>query len=577
MPDSPRPVNDLETALYAAVDRGDLEAYLAILRGATVVVPAPRGPAFGPGTTGWPVMTVDGRGYLPVFTSPEAMLANPAARTKMDSVRFTLPELAERWPEPTWGLAVNPGSPIAVLLPGSFVRSTGFRLGAVDPVDALVLPDIRRDGFADIRTGTFVTDNPAEAELGRAIAGDDPRRALWALFDATLFLVTPQRDGYLVPGQPGFRWLTVDTRHGPAVPVFTSRNRVDLGLGHHTYTKLPIRLVDLAEAWPADGYPIVVNPGTSLTLHLPGPGVLGLTALARELGLDTDDDFAPGAEPDPALFDAAALALDLRHQPGAAIDSSEQSDHVLLTAAADGDREGYLKLLLGLQVRLPAQTGADPGTRYAGRPFPWLTTEIDGRTALQVFSSTAMLRGTGIRTRSGAEVGNLLRHWPNPDWDLAVNPGTPAAAILPAAHTAPLSQWHDQAVAHAFFHSFPADDRLDLQLVDAARRGDRTGLLEMLRPAKVIIVTPNRDLAWNTPVTDPAFPWDPIPLRGRPTIPVYTSHTWQSRTGGSGKTVRAAFGELAAAWPPDGPDLVVNPASPISVTMTAAEIRAFAT
>ncbi|GIG68387.1 SseB family protein [Phytomonospora endophytica] len=576
MTDSFGPSNDLEVALCSAVDRGDLEAYLDILRGATVVLPCPNGNELGPGTSGWPVMTVDGRGYVPVFTSAEAMLANPAARD-MSGVPHTLPKLARMWPEATWGLAVDPGSPIAVCVPSSYVMSTGFRLGAVDPVDALHIPDIRLDGFEEIRTGTLITDGAAEEELARAIAGGDAERALRALFAPPLFLISTEKDGYTLPGEPGFRWLTLRTKQGKAVPVFTSRNRVDLGLGPNTYTTLPTRLLDLAEAWPNDGFGIVVNPNTPLTVHLPGAGVLGLTDFADRLDLRPDtDDFRPGAEPDEALFDAAAVALALEHTPGVAIQSNEQTDHTLLAAASRGDRVAYLKILLNLNVRLPAPPDQDPGTRYAGRPFPWRTVRAGDRTVMEVFTSTYMLRGTGIRTRSGAEVPNLLRHWPDPAWDLAINPGTPLGAFLPGDRIASLSLWHDQALAHALSHHFPVDDRADLKLLDAARRGDRSGFLEMLRPAKVILVTEDRGLDWNTPPTDPRFPWDPVPLRGRPSIPVYSSRTWQERSGGSGKTVRAPFGELAAAWPEGGPDLVLNPASPISVTMTAEEVRAFA-
>lgn len=576
MTHSPRPSNDLEVALCAAVDRGDLESYLSVLRGATVVLPCPRGPELGPGTTGWPVMTIDGRGYVPVFTSPEAMLANPAART-MSAVSHTLPELAKMWPEPAWGLAVDPGSSIAVCVPSTFVLSTGFRLGAVDPVGALRVPDIRRDGFEEIRAGTLITENAAEEGLARAIAGGDPDAALRALFDASLFLISTEKDGYTVPGQPGFRWLTLDTKDGKAVPVFTSRNRVDLGLGPNTYSRLPTRLLDLAEAWPGDGFGIVVNPNTPLTVSLPGAGVLGLTGLAEELGVRRDDDgFQPGAAPEDALFDAAAVALRLHHEPGVAVDSTRQEDHALLAAASRGDRVGYLKIMLNLEVRLPALPDRDPGIRYAGRPFPWRTVREGDRTVVEVFTSTFLMRGTGIRTRSGADLPNLLRYWPDPTWDLAVNPGTPLAAVLPGEHIAGLSRWYDQALAHELLHHFPVGERFDLQLFDAAGRGDRSGFLEMLRTAKVILVSEDRGLDWNTPPTDPRFPWDPVPLRGRPSIPVYTSRTWQSRTGGSGKTVRVPFSELAAAWPDAGPDLVLNPASPISVTLSAEEVRRFA-
>lgn len=136
----------------------------------------------------------------------------------------------------------------------------------------------------------------------------------------------------------------------------------------------------------------------------------------------------------------------------------------------------------------------------------------------------------------------------------------------------------DQTIAHhlaSHFPAPPATERIDLQLLDAGRRGDRDGFLKILRPSRVTVTTDNRDLDWKTPPTDPEFPWHPVPVRGRPSIVVYTGHVWQKQAGGSGTTVRPVFGDLALVWSEDGPDLVLNPASPISITMTADEVRAF--
>jgi len=117
---------------------------------------------------------------------------------------------------------------------------------------------------------------------------------------------------------------------------------------------------------------------------------------------------------------------------------------------------------------------------------------------------------------------------------------------------------------------------VDLQLLDAARRGDRDGFLELLRPVKVVVTAAERGLPWDVSPTDSRFPWHPVPVHGRAALLVYSSLDWQQRAAGSGTIVRPEFGELAAAWPAGGPDLVLNPGSPISVTMTAEEVQAFA-
>lgn len=575
-----RPANELEARLCAAVDHGDLESYLAILRTEPVVVPV----TGLPDEPGWLVTTVDGLRHVAVFTSHEAMQTYPDAR-ELPKVELTLAEVSKRWPGPRWRLAVNPGLDIAVYLPGSYALSTGSRPGAADPVTVLELPDLRLDGYQEIRTGTFATENRAEHDLLQALVAADPDQALRAVLDSTLFLVSTEKDGYTAPGQPGFRWLTVGTKGGDAVPVFTSRDRADRGLRNPTYTKLPVRLLDLSEAWPDHQLALVVNPGAPLTMRLPGAGVLGLTELAEKLGIRREAErvgehhsgFRPGAEPDPAGFDVAVQALRLYYQPGGSVESREPAELALLEAAAAGDRAAFLRILLGTSLRLPVARGDDPGVRYGGQPFPWQTSVIGDRTVLQVFTSSRRQREvSGDAGRSGAEAANLLRYWPDPGWDLAVNPGTPIGAVLPGDQVAALSAWYDKLVAHELAGSFPVTERVDLQLLDAARRGDRAGFLELLRPVKVVVTASEPGLPWDVSPTDPRFPWEPVPVWGRASLLVYSSLDWQRRAAGSGTIVRPELGELAAAWPAGGPDLVLNPASPISVTMTAEEVQAFA-
>ncbi|WP_430501766.1 SseB family protein [Micromonospora trifolii] len=100
--------------LAAAVDRRDLPGYLGALAGATVCVPLsgePTPEADFPWTV---VGDATGAPLLPVFTSPGALAAFTG-----DGVPFVaLPcaELFEDWPNPSWGLAVDPGSARAVTL-----------------------------------------------------------------------------------------------------------------------------------------------------------------------------------------------------------------------------------------------------------------------------------------------------------------------------------------------------------------------------------------------------------------------------------------------------------------------------
>lgn len=123
-----RPSNEFEARLCAAVDQGDLESYLGMLRTEPVVVPV----TGLPDEPGWLVTTVDGLRHVTVFTSHEAMQTHPDAR-ELPKVELTLAEVSKRWPGPRWRLAVNPGLDIAVYLPGTYALSTGSQPGAADP------------------------------------------------------------------------------------------------------------------------------------------------------------------------------------------------------------------------------------------------------------------------------------------------------------------------------------------------------------------------------------------------------------------------------------------------------------
>lgn len=103
--------------LAAAVQRRDLAGYLATLAAATVCIPLAGEPS-PDADFPWSVLNdATGAPLLPVFTSPEALGAFTG-----DGVPFiALPcsELLEDWPAPSWGLAVDPGTPQALTLTAS--------------------------------------------------------------------------------------------------------------------------------------------------------------------------------------------------------------------------------------------------------------------------------------------------------------------------------------------------------------------------------------------------------------------------------------------------------------------------
>ncbi|MFE0527000.1 SseB family protein [Micromonospora parva] len=109
-PDEPAVV----AVLAAAVDRRDLPGYLGVLAGAPVCVPLAGEPTPDADFPWTVVGDATGAPLLPVFTSPGALAAFTG-----DGVPFiALPcaDLFEDWPDPSWGLAVDPGSARAVAL-----------------------------------------------------------------------------------------------------------------------------------------------------------------------------------------------------------------------------------------------------------------------------------------------------------------------------------------------------------------------------------------------------------------------------------------------------------------------------
>lgn len=109
------PVSTEQLLTAAASDPDAVSAALAALRDADLVVPVP------PVTPlAWATVTVSGQTWLPAFTSVEAVSRSGAAEATRP---IAFRQLAAFWPDPRWGLAVDPGLPSQFLLDaGAVVR-----------------------------------------------------------------------------------------------------------------------------------------------------------------------------------------------------------------------------------------------------------------------------------------------------------------------------------------------------------------------------------------------------------------------------------------------------------------------
>ncbi|MET7461662.1 SseB family protein [Nonomuraea sp. NPDC005501] len=110
--------SSFEEELGRAHARGDLATCLALLRTTAFACPVSDEAAAGETPVPWPTFSDAERTWVVAFTSPEAM-GESAGRFFV----VTLLDLVAGWPDPSWGLAVNPGRPVCFYLePGTVAR-----------------------------------------------------------------------------------------------------------------------------------------------------------------------------------------------------------------------------------------------------------------------------------------------------------------------------------------------------------------------------------------------------------------------------------------------------------------------
>ncbi|MEH1013632.1 SseB family protein [Micromonospora sp. CPCC 206060] len=259
-----QPVNEVERRLRHAVDQDDPEAVLRILAVAPLFLPDRGDDRFGsddqPGPDGQRLMTADRDGirFLLAFTSAEALYrVLPAGGWRSTD----LPELVRGWADgdipADWGLAVNPATPVGLLV-------------APERVPGLLPTPASLAGFTPA--------NEVERLLGAALTAPDAEVLLDVLVTATVIMPT--------------RVLEVDGV--PEVTVFTSAERCadylqDLAAEGPAPPLTTCDLVAVLHRWPGPGYRLTVNPGSPIGFSLGGERVPDLlrhavALTARRLG-----------------------------------------------------------------------------------------------------------------------------------------------------------------------------------------------------------------------------------------------------------------------------------------------------
>nr|BFE29790.1 hypothetical protein GCM10010200_020410 [Actinomadura rugatobispora] len=269
---------------------------------------------------------------------------------------------------------------------------------------------------AEPRRPEFRPANEVERSLLRAAANNDHDLFLQTLADAEVLLPIPEDMDYLLrPGRPGFPWQTREIDGATVIPLFTSRERLveaaaTAGAGTD-YITLPFTVV--LRYWPDRDRPLAINSGspaggTILAEQLSGLATWADQRAARRMS----ESFEPQNDVEQRLFDAA-----LRR-----------------------DTDAFFKVLLGAQVLVPAEQETPWGIAPDGAEFPWRPVPVHGKVSIQLFTSLKwMTEAIGTSRFVMPSLLEMVSAWPDTEWTLVLNPGTPIDATMPGEQARALS------------------------------------------------------------------------------------------------------------------------------------------
>jgi hypothetical protein len=254
------PANDVERTLRYAWDRDDPELFVRTLAGAPLYLPGFAGG--GRGGTGQPQRLLTRRRgqrtYLLVFTSPEALYAGVGE--VVEGWRPTsLTELVQAWPDPDWGLAISPTTPIGAYLDQEQVAAIAEAL-ADEPA--------------------FQPADDAEAAMFHAQRGSDPGSYLDVLVTSRVLLRLAEPAGAEDLGQPGFPWRVEPLDGEPTVSAYTSARRLAEAVPEPV-PAVSVEVLALARAWPDPAWRLAVNPGSAIAAVFTAAQVAELVSWSR--------------------------------------------------------------------------------------------------------------------------------------------------------------------------------------------------------------------------------------------------------------------------------------------------------
>jgi len=256
-----QPANEVERLMAEALTRGDTAEYFRTFAVATLALPTLLADHEEGQAQRMVTWDIDGETFLPVFTSVEALTECLDESCDAFST-VTYRELAEKWPEPSWRLAINPGSPI-----GAFVDVATVIEAALERV-RVPAPESPADLFE------------AGVELAEDV--DDHDLLLDTLLLSTVLLPVTKEVPAGAIEQSDFPWRVTEDQPMATISVFTSEEQMAADMSGPVPV-VEVDLIDVLLAWPDPSYRLVVNPGSGLQMTFDGGDVPALIACCDDL------------------------------------------------------------------------------------------------------------------------------------------------------------------------------------------------------------------------------------------------------------------------------------------------------
>ncbi|MEU4680166.1 SseB family protein [Micromonospora sp. NPDC023737] len=200
-------------------------------------------------------------------------------------------------------------------------------------------------------------------------------------------------------------------------------------------------------AWPTGRYDgrthvIAFTSPEAIAACLPGQSVSYHTLGAQDLAAEWPDD-------DWLLAVDAGLPIGVRLTAGelrAIAGPALEAERELRDAIARQEPDALMAALLRTELLLPLRPDGSESRDLSDPEFPWwCLPDEQGQPSVPVFTAEVRLRqALGDHDLIAVSSLQLAEQWPDPSWQLLLNPGTPLAAALPGEAVRALRDWLGQ-------------------------------------------------------------------------------------------------------------------------------------